>query len=108
MLAISNRKRCDVLVCGGGAAGVVDAALTAGGASGDLASGVTLVDSSFFNILASSFAPGSLLSFAFGFTTNVDAGGTPDQFSLALLHADGAVVATQELSRSAKQITIGN
>jgi len=63
--------------------------LSAGGVSGDLTNGVALVDSAFLNIFASSFTPGSLLSFDFALTTNVDAGATPDQFSLVLLQADG-------------------
>jgi hypothetical protein len=42
--------------------------------------------------------PGSLLSFEFGLTTNVDAGGTPDEFSLALLQQDGTVVNTADPS----------
>src|SRR5437016_3119013 len=47
----------------GGSAGVVDTALSTGGVGGDLSSGVSLVDSAFLNIFASSFTPGSVLSF---------------------------------------------
>src|SRR5258707_10582847 len=54
----------------GGSAGTVDASLSFGGESGDLTSGVSLIDSFFLNIFASSFTPGSLLSFDFGLTTN--------------------------------------
>jgi hypothetical protein len=90
----------------GGSAGTVDASLSFGGESGDLTSGVSLIDSSFLNIFASSFTPGSLLSFDFGLTTNVDAGGTPDQFSLVLLQADGSVVNTEDPSGANSLLTV--
>jgi hypothetical protein len=90
----------------GGSAGSVDTLLSFGGQSGDLGSGVLLVDSFFLNIFASRFTPGSLLSFDFGLTTNVDAGGTPDQFSLALLRADGSVVKTTDPSGANSLLTV--
>ena len=83
---------------GGGSAGAVDPLLTTSGASGDFASGVTLIDSEFFNVFASSFTPGGSLSFDFTLSTNVDAGGTPDQFFVALLQPDGTQVATTDPS----------
>ena len=70
---------------GGGTAGSVNSNLSGGGGSGSLASGVFLTDSSFFNSLVSAFTPGSALSFTVAMTTNVDSGGTPDQFSFSLL-----------------------
>jgi len=82
----------------GGSAGAVAASLTTGGASGNLTSGISLVDSSFLNVFASSFNPGNFLFFKFALTTNLDAGGTPDQFSLALLETDGSPVATPDPS----------
>jgi hypothetical protein len=91
---------------GGGSAGAVDALLSFGGASGNLISGASLVDSSFANIFASAFTAGSSLSFHFGLTTNVDAGGTPDQFSLALLRADGTLVNTQDPSGAGSLLTV--
>ena len=90
----------------GGSAGSVDTSLSTGGESGDLTSGVSLVDSAFLNIFASSFTPGSLLSFDFSLTTNVDADGTPDQFSLALLQADGTPVATEDPSGADSLLTV--
>src|ERR1700758_962347 len=39
----------------GGSGGSVDALLTAGGATGNLTTGVTLIDSAFFNVFASTF-----------------------------------------------------
>jgi hypothetical protein len=56
-----------------------------GGATGSLASGVTLLDSSFFSAFTEQFTPGSLLSFSLQVSTNVDAGGTPDEFSFFIL-----------------------
>ncbi|HTS21211.1 MAG TPA: NF038129 family PEP-CTERM protein [Casimicrobiaceae bacterium] len=82
----------------GGSAGTVDTTLTTGGVSGDLGSGVSIVDSDFLNIFASSFTPGSVFSFDFSITTNVDAGGTPDQLSMVLLLPDGTPVATTDPS----------
>jgi hypothetical protein len=76
----------------GGAAGVVDPLLTTAGASGDFTSGVTLIESEFFNVFAETFTTGSLLTFDFGVTTNVDPGGTPDEFSMVLLQADGTQI----------------
>ena len=83
---------------GDGSAGAVDPLLTTSGASGDFASGVTLIDSEFFNVFASSFTPGGSLSFDFTLSTNVDAGGTPDQFFVALLQPDGTQVTTTDPS----------
>jgi PEP-CTERM motif len=73
---------------GGGSAGLVNSNLSFGGESGSLASGVSLTDSSgFFNAFVSAFTPGSALSFTVAMTTNVDSGGTPDQFSFSLLES---------------------
>ena len=92
---------------GGGSAGAVDTGLSTGGVSGDLTSGASLVDSSFFNVFASSFTPGSLLSFDFSLTTNVDGGGAPDQLSLVLLQADGITpVATEDPSGGDSLLTV--
>lgn len=88
----------DFLFGVGGSVGSVDLSLSFGGESGDFTSGVSLIDSSFLNIFASSFTPGNLLSFDFSLTTNVDAEGTPDQLSLALLQSDGSVVNTEDPS----------
>jgi len=90
----------------GGSAGGVDTLLSTGGESGDFSSSVLLTDSAFLNIFASTFTPGSLLSFDFGFSTNVDAGGTPDELSLALLQSDGTVVNTQDPSGANSLLTV--
>lgn len=82
----------------GGSAGTVDPLLTTTGASGDFTTGVTLIDSEFFNVFAETFTAGTLLTFDFGLTTNVDAGGTPDQFSMALLQSDGTPIPSSDPS----------
>jgi hypothetical protein len=89
---------------GGGSGGPVT--LTAGGATGDPASGVLLTDSSFFNVLVVSFTPGSTLSFLLTLTTNVDPGLTPDQFSFVTLQADGSTLATTDPTGANSLLTI--
>jgi len=68
-----------------------------GGGSGGLATAVTLSDSSFFNELLQGFTPGSLLSFDVNLSTNVDAGGTPDELSFAILDGLGNEIPTDGL-----------
>jgi hypothetical protein len=65
-----------------------------GGATGDLSSGITLTDSSFFNAFAQPFNPGGLLVFSLQMSTNVDLGGTPDEFSFSILDSSGAPIPT--------------
>src|SRR5262249_36495481 len=86
----NNTVTLDSFAFGGGSAGAVLA--TTAGASGDFATGVTIVDSEFFNLFAQAFTAGTVLTFDFGLTTNVDAGGTPDQFSIALFQSDGTLI----------------
>lgn len=74
---------------GGGIAGSVDALNSSGGFSGDLTSSITLVDSSFVSILGQLFTAGNTLSFTLDLTSNVDAGGTPDQFAMVILDPNG-------------------
>lgn len=77
---------------GGGSAGA--APTLTGGAAGSLATGVTLTDSDFFNTFVQGFTPGSTLSFHVFLTTDVDAGGIPDQFSFSLLDRSGGQIPT--------------
>jgi hypothetical protein len=63
-----------------------------GGASGNLTSGVTLTDNSFFNQFIQGFTAGSTLSFRLSLSTNVGSGGTPDQFSFAILDKTGTEI----------------
>ncbi len=60
-----------------------------GGASGSLASGVTLKDTDFFNEYFENFTPGALLSFTIDTTNVAGAGGTPDLFTVAILDSVG-------------------
>jgi hypothetical protein len=60
-----------------------------GGASGSLASGVTLRDTQFFNEYFENFTPGTLLSFTIDTTNVADPGGTPDLFTVAILDSHG-------------------
>jgi hypothetical protein len=64
------------------------------GASGSLASGVTLQDSAFFNEYFENFTPGTLLAFTIDTTNVADPGGTPDLFSIAILDSFGAELPT--------------
>jgi hypothetical protein len=76
-----------------GGAAVGSSTLT-GGATGNLSSGVSLTDSSFFNQFIQGFTPGSALSFRLSLSTNVDSGGTPDEFSFAILDHTGTEIPT--------------
>jgi hypothetical protein len=76
---------------GGSASGLPSAF---GGAAGDTSSGITLIDSSFFNALVQPFNPGSMLGFILDTTTNVDAGPTPDEFSFSILDSSGGPIPT--------------
>lgn len=60
-----------------------------GGASGSLASGVTLKDTAFFNEYFENFTPGPLLSFTIDTTNVADPGGTPDLLTVAILDSMG-------------------
>lgn len=65
-----------------------------GGVSGDFSPGIVLTDSSFFNAFTPQFFPGTVLSFLLSFTTNVDAGPQPDEFSFAILDSFGFQIPT--------------
>lgn len=60
-----------------------------GGASGSLATTVTLTDSAFLNSFTQRFNPGASLSFLASLSNNVDAGPQPDQFSFAIFDSAG-------------------
>jgi hypothetical protein len=72
----------------------VGSSTLAGGATGNLTSGVSLTDSSFFNQFVQGFTPGNALSFRLSLSTNVDSGGTPDEFSFAILDHTGTEIPT--------------
>ena len=90
---------------GGGADG---SATTIGGASGDLTSGITLVDTEFWNELYQAFTPGSWLSFAVTLSANAESGFAPDMFSFSILDSSLWNIPTQayDWSDSLLQITL--
>lgn len=65
-----------------------------GGVTGNMGSSVTMIDSSFFNQFIQGFNPGATLSLQLALTTNVDAGGTPDEFSLSIVDSSGFEIPT--------------
>jgi len=65
-----------------------------GGAIGSLSSGFTLTDSDFFNEALQGFTPGDQFSFILNWSPHVDAGGTPDEFSIGLLDKSGSEIPT--------------
>jgi len=91
---------------GGGSVGTVDLGMTTPGASGDFASGATLIDSGFFVEFAQGFTAGAQLTFDFGLTTNLDAGVTPDQFSIALFQSDGTPIPSLDPSGAVLLVNI--
>jgi len=64
----------------------VGAATPSGGGSGDLGTSIMLTDSGFFNDVFQQFTPAGTLQFQVDLTTNVDAGGTPDEFTFGILY----------------------
>ena len=61
---------------------------------GDLYSAVSLNDGVPVSEFTQNFAPGNTLDFDLNLTNNVDAGGTPDEFSFALLDGTGTEIPT--------------
>jgi hypothetical protein len=76
---------------GGGTA--LGGAMLFGGASGDVDTGVTLTDSSFFNEFRQDFLAGGLLSFRI-LSAFIPAQDPPDLFTLAILDGDGFEIPT--------------
>jgi hypothetical protein len=66
-----------------------------GGASGDAGTAISITDSSFFNQFIQEFTPGNQLDFHLALTTNLDAGGVPDQFTFAILDSSGSELPTE-------------
>jgi hypothetical protein len=92
----NNTATLTTFALGGGAVGAVDSLNTFGGATGDISSTVSLTDSSFTNVFAETFSAGTSLSFLLNLTTNLDAGGTPDQFSIAIADPSGTFISTSD------------
>jgi hypothetical protein len=68
-----------------GAGGPSGSPVIFGSAGWDLSSSVVLTDATPFSTFVQSFASGSTLSFVLDITTNVDSGGTPDEFIMSIL-----------------------
>jgi hypothetical protein len=100
----NNSVLLSAFAFGGGSAGSVSS--FSGGASGNLSSGISLTDNSFFSELVSAFTPGSTLSFSVNTTTNVDGGGTPDQFSFSILNGSGSNIKTQDPTGANSLLTV--
>jgi hypothetical protein len=77
-----------------GTGGALGAPFLFNGAAGSLAAGVTLNDTQFFNEFTQDFNAGNFLSFRIQLTTNADPGGTPDEFSFAILDSSGFEIPT--------------
>ena len=77
-----------------------------GGVSGDLASSVQMIDSSFFNEFDQSFNPGASLSFRLAVSTNPDIG-SPDELSLAILDSSGFEIPTLGPGNALLTVNIG-
>ena len=77
-----------------GAGAVTGSPSISGSVTGDIAGGFTMTDSAFFNEFLQGFTPGATLGFTVRLTTNIDAGGVPDEFSFAILDHTGAEIPT--------------
>ena len=88
----NNTVTMSNITFGGGSA--LGGPLVFGGASGSLETGVAITDSSVLSLFSEQFAPGLLLSFSLGLTSNDDAGGTPDGFTFFLLDSSGVPIPT--------------
>jgi hypothetical protein len=103
--ASNNTVMLSAFTFGGGSptAGSVDCTLggtlTGAGCSGDLGSGVTLADSDFVAFFTQQFTVGSALSFTLN-TTNLFAGGTPDQFAMYVCDATMSLCYSDDASSS--------
>lgn len=70
------------------------AATLIGGATGNLGSSITIVDSSAFNEFFQGFTAGTQIEFDLFLTQNVDAGSTPDGFFVSILDNSFASIET--------------
>ncbi len=84
----------------GGGSGAIGLANGLGGATGDIASVVTMIDSSQFNEFYQAFGAGTSLSFDLSLTQVVGAGLTPESFSIAILDGTLANIPTNGLGNT--------
>jgi hypothetical protein len=92
------------LAFGGGAA--TGAAAFTGGGAGDALTGFTLNDTQFFNEVLQAFQPGALVTFQVSVTTVLNPGGTPDQFSFAILDDSLVELPTNGFANELLRITL--
>jgi hypothetical protein len=69
-----------------------------GSVTGDLSSSIQFTDSQVTNIFFEGFTAGSTLQFNISLTTNVDAGGIPDEFVMSLLDSTLSPIPTTSSS----------
>ncbi|HTI70205.1 MAG TPA: NF038129 family PEP-CTERM protein [Candidatus Limnocylindria bacterium] len=77
-----------------------------GGATGTLASQISITDTAAFNELYEAFTAGSLLTFHLSVTHNANSGETPDSFSFAVLDKDLANIPTTGLANTLVSIDL--
>jgi hypothetical protein len=77
-----------------------------GGVSGDLATGITLIDGDFFNGIVQGFTRGAQLSYRLDLTTHTDSLGTPDLFAMSVLDPNGHEIPTADGSGANTLLTI--
>jgi hypothetical protein len=89
----------------GGMSGSVTSDST-GGFSGNLTAGVSLVDSSFFNLFGANFTPGNQLTFKADIRSSSIDSPAPDLFQFFILSSSGLPVPTTDASGQDSLITI--
>jgi hypothetical protein len=67
-----------------------------GGATGSLAAGITITDSQFLNEFTQGFTPGTTLVFELMYSTNVDPGPQPDEFTFFFVDGSGQAIPTSD------------
>jgi hypothetical protein len=82
----------------GGSGGTVDAPNTFGDvtAGPDLADGATMISDQFTSDFAGFFTAGSQISFDLNLSTNILAGGIPDNFSIYVVDPNGNLISTSD------------
>lgn len=81
-----------------GSGSPIGSPLILGSGFGDLSSTVTLTDADPAGVFVQGFTPGNTLSFLLSFTTNVDLGGTPDEFVFSILDSTFTPIPTGSAS----------
>jgi hypothetical protein len=72
------------------------------------AGNVTLADTAFFSELFQGFSPGNRLTFQISLSTTPDAGGTPDQFSFAILDGNLHEIPTKGPANELLSVNLGS